>query len=1015
MLRRVSLVVALVWLCPALAWAVDPSRRISQYAHTAWRLQDGAFTGVPFAIAQSTDGYLWVGTAAGLLRFDGVRFVPWNPGNGQQLPSADVQSLRAARDGSLWIGTSGGLSRWKDGTLVHYPTGPGGVMHILEDRHGAIWFGGNLAGTGTGPFCRVTGAEPQCVSLGGDVPSFRAQALHEDRDGSLWAGGDTTLVRWNGESRTVYKPGGLQDNSGMSGILGLASTPDGTLWVGVAKAGPGLGLQRLSHGRWQPFATPEFDSSTLGVSSVQVDREAAVWVATYDRGLFRIVGDRVDRFDRATGLSSDSIVTVLEDREGNVWVVTSHGIDRFADTPVVSVSATEGVCSPEVASVLATRDGSVWTGGDGALSRLKDGVVTCLRSGKELPGSQPTSLFEDRAGRLWVGLDQGLWVYQQGGFRQVHRTDGRSIGMVTGIAEDADENLWITAAGPPRILMRVQGLTVSEDVLDPPLPRRVAADPTGGLWLGLVNGDLAHLRDGTAETYRFAHSDAALLAQVLPDVDGSVLAATSYGLIGWHNGRQLTLTAKNGLPCDEVYSLSFDSHGNLWLFMNCALGVLAKGDLQTWKANPDTRVSVRTLGVLDGVRTGLPSFVAAGRSPDGRLWFGNGSLLQMVDPERLQRNALPPPVHVEQVVADRQSYPATGVVRLPALTRDLQIDYVGLSFVAPQKVQFRYWLEGRDTTWQEAGTRRQAFYNDLRPGTYRFRVIASNNDGVWNDDGATLQFVIAPAWHQTTTFVVFCVMTGMVGAWAAYQLRMRQVARSLNARFDERLDERTRMARDLHDTLLQTVQGTKMVADTALDRPDDAAGMRRAMGQVSTWLGQASTEGRAAVTALRTSTTETNDLAAAFQRAIDDCRRLGTAEASLTVTGDVRAMHPVVRDEVYRIGYEAIRNACTHAGASKVDIVLGYAWDLTLRVVDNGVGIEPAVTDDGKAGHFGLQGMRERAGRIGATLTVVSTRGGGTEVALLVPGRVIFRTPGGTLLSRVAAVVKGAVALRDRT
>src|SRR5262249_7900856 len=276
--------------------------------------------------------------------------------------------------------------------------------------------------------------------------------------------------------------------------------------------------------------------------------------------------------------------------------------------------------------------------------------------------------------------------------------------------------------------------------------------------------------------------------------------------------------------------------------------------------------------------------------------------------------------------------PARGVVRLPALTRDLEIDYVGLSFVAPQRVQFRYRLEGRDAIWQEPGTRRQAFYSDLRPGTYRFRGIASNNDGVWNEEGASLEIVIAPAWYQTRIFLVLGVLVGGLAVWATYRLRMQQLARALNARFDERLAERTRMARDLHDTLLQTVQGSKIVAATVLDRPDDAPTLGRALQQVSAWLGQAGEEGRATVHALRTSTTESNDLAEAFRRAVEDCQQQGAIAASLTVTGDAREMHPVVRDEIYRIGYEAIRNASTHSRGRRLDIALGYGRDATRRV-----------------------------------------------------------------------------------
>jgi signal transduction histidine kinase/ligand-binding sensor domain-containing protein len=992
MLRRLWPLLVFVWLQPASAWAVDPARRITQYAHTAWRVQDGLFNSTPSAIIQAPDGYMWIGTADGVLQFDGVRFVRWNPGRGQRLPSSEVLHLRTTRDGSVWINAFGVLSRWKNRTLTNYASGSHGNFVSGEDTEGTVWLARGFAPDGGRPLCRVLDTGLQCLGPADGVPSFNATTLLPDRDGSLWIGGDTLLLHWARGAPTVYRLPGLTTNAGMAGVAALAASPDGTMWAGISKAGPGLGLQRLIDGRWQPFDTPALHGASLVVTTLYADRQGALWVGTYDRGLYRIHGAVVDHFDRTNGLSDDFVSDLTEDREGNLWVVTTQGVDRFADTPVSSVSVAEGLCSPEASSLVASRDGSIWTGGDGALTRLDaGGGVTCFRSGRELPGSQVTSLFEDRAGRLWVGLDQGLWVYEGGRFQQVTRPDARPIGLVTGIAEDADQRIWIAAAGPPRILMRVEGLVVREDVLEPPLPRRVVSDPAGGLWLGLFNGDLAHVRDGRVDVHAFEHPEGAQIHQLLADADGSVIAATSYGLIGWRDGKALTLTQSNGLPCEQVYAMAFDRRGDLWLYMNCALGVLPRAVLEAWKQNPAIAVTMRTLEAVDGVRPYAAAFVSGARSADGRLWFCNSQAVQVLDPERLGRNTVPPPVHIEQVVADRIAYPAEGALRLPPLTRDLEIDYVGLSFVAPQKVRFRYRLDGRDTAWQEPNSRRQAFYNDLRPGRYRFRVVASNNDGVWNEAGASLEIVIAPAWYQTRAFLTLSILAAALAVWGAYRLRMRQVAHALNARFDERLAERTRMARDLHDTLLQTLQGSKMVADAALDRPGDAPALVRALQQVSAWLGRASEEGRATVNALRTSATESNDLAAAFERAVEDCRRRSAIEASLTVTGDAREMHPVVRDEIYRIGYEAIRNACAHSRGSRLDVALGYGRDLTLRVADDGVGMESTVAERGKEGHFGMRGMRERGERIGATLSVTSAPGAGTSIVVSVPGRAIFR------------------------
>ena len=361
----------------------------------------------------------------------------------------------------------------------------------------------------------------------------------------------------------------------------------------------------------------------------------------------------------------------------------------------------------------------------------------------------------------------------------------------------------------------------------------------------------------------------------------------------------------------------------------------------------------------------------------------------MIDPNRISTDSVPP-VYIEGLVADRKSYQTDGHASLPPLRSELEINYTGVSFQVPRKVKFRYKLEGADADWQDVGTRRQAFYNNLGPGKYRFRVIAANNDGIWSETGATLDFTIEPTWYQTTAFRVFCLLLAGLIAWAFYQLRIRQISRVINARFDERLAERTRLARELHDTFLQTIQGSKLVADDALEQSDDPVRMRRAMTQLSVWLGQATDEGRAALNSLRATTTQRNDLAEAFRRATESCRLGESAMVDFSVVGDAKDMHPIVRDEIYRIGYEAIRNAFQHSEASQLEVELRYAQNLSFKVKDNGVGINPVMAAEGKDGHFGLQGMRERADRIGAKLTITSSENSGTEILLVVPGGIIF-------------------------
>jgi len=975
-------------------WAVDPSLHISQYAHTAWRIQDGVFNGAPNAFAQTSDGYLWVGTEGGLLRFDGVRFVPLTPPNGKHLPSSNVTSLLGARDGSLWIGMEGGLSHWDNRDLTNYLVEPGRINSIIEDRSGTVWCVRSRGRDAAGGLCRVIGKGAHCYGKADGLPGADlAGSLIEDSLGNFWIGASSKFFRWKpwSSSRT-FTLRELNSKEGVGGVRALAPNPDGSVWVGMDL--PGLGLRQLVQGVWKSFVTPELDGSTLEVQDLFRDRESALWVATLNHGIYRIHGRNVDHFDSTDGLSGDYVFQFYEDREGNLWAATGKGIDCFRNVRVVTFSTREGLVTPEVDSVLVARDGTIWIGGAESLDALRQSRVSSIQAGKGLPGDQVTSLLEDHAGRLWVGVDHTLSIYENGKFRRIDRPDGTPIGLVVGIAEDVDNDVWVEISGTPRTLIRIHDLKVQETFPAPQMPaaRKVEADPRGGIWLGLMNGDLARYRNGKTEVFRFKHGDDSRVNQLMVSSDGSVLGATPRGLIGWKEGKQQTLTVRNGLPCDGVYAPIQDGHRDLWLFTQCGLVKIADEEMQRWWGQPDATLQVRTFDAIDGAHPGWAPFAGAARSPDGRLWFANGLVLQMIDPNHLTRNALPPPVHVEGIIADRKNYSPGKEVRLPPLTRDLEIDYTALSFVAPQRVRFRYRLEGRDAAWEEPGTRRQAFYTDLRPGRYQFRVIACNSDGVWNEQGAVLAFSVAPAWYQTNLFLLLCITAGLFVVWSLYRLRVRQVARAITTSFDERLAERTRMARDLHDTFLQTIQGSKLVADDALDPSTDPIRMRQAMQQLSDWLGKATQEGRAALNSLRSATTQTNDLGEALRRVTEDDLIPGSMAVTFSVIGDAREMHPIVRDEVYRIGYEAIHNACTHSGASRLEVELIYSQDLILSVADNGTGIAPAFADRGKDGHFGLQGMRERAARIGGKLTLGSSSNSGTEIKLIVPGGIIWKT-----------------------
>jgi len=1004
-----------LWLLPAIfalnsAWAVDPSWLLSQYAHTSWKTVDGALVGSPATIAQTTDGYLWIGTTLGLVRFDGARFVPWNPPPGQRLLDSRIFSLLGSRDGSLWIGTGYSLSRWKDGQLTNYPQLSGRIEALLEDAAGTIWLGRTQATDQMGPLCQIQSLQLQCFGTD-EVPFPNILQLARGNDGAIWLGGYPELCLWRpGRSRIYFR--NRSGFEGFSSFKALDTGPDGSTWAAIDSPGPVLRLQHFVDGRWREQRFPDIPVRNSQVTALFVDRNNQLWIGTRERGVFRVKRDRVEHFDRTDGLSSDFVRSFYQDHEGTIWIVTSAGLDNLRDLHVATYSMRQGLAADGAGSVLASHDSGLWVlENNEIVQKLQNGRFSLFLPRPGVPGHHLSTFFEDHAGRLWFGIENGLFVDDHGEFRPILHADGTPLGIVFSITEDTAHGIWVRA-GPN--LDRIQDFKIQAELTSTQIRTAyiLAAAPDGGIVLGLVDGELVRYRNG--EMRSVASSETGNTSQIRDmtvDPDGTVWGTTVNELFALRGLKRENLTARNGLPCDGIFALVQDDAHAIWLYSKCGLIRIARSELDNWWQQPSSFIHTTLLDQADGVQPGLTSLKPqTARTADGRLWFANGRVLQSIDPAHLAENPIPPPVQVESVVADGNTHLPRQGLRLPPRTRDLEIAYTALSYVAPQKVRFRYRLEGRDAGWQEPGTRRQAFYTDLGPGRYTFHVIARNNDGVWNDTGARLSFSIAPAWYQTVWFELACALFVLVVAWALYQLRIRQIAAAMNARFDERLDERTRLAREFHDTLLQTIQGSKMVADDALDESADPARMHHALERLSVWLGQATQEGRAALHSLRVSTTQRNDLAEAFRRATESDRIPGSMSVAVSVVGVPGEMHPVVRDEICRIGYEAIRNASLHSQADRLDVELSYAQDLTLRVKDNGVGIDPLVLDTGKDGHFGLQGMRERTARIGGRLTLLSSAASGTEIKLVVPGNIIFRAPRSarwTLLARIRSFFLG--------
>jgi ligand-binding sensor domain-containing protein/signal transduction histidine kinase len=992
--------VLLVW-CQS-AFALNPSLDVGQYAHASWKIRDGFTKGRISSIAQTPDGYLWLGTDFGLLRFDGVRNVPFQSPPDQHLPSSTIIQLLAARDGTLWIGTDKGLASWDGNRLTQYPELAGQfVFALLEDRDGAVWAG--TYSFPSGRLCAIHNGGVQCYGEDGSLGRGVA-SLYEDGRGNLWAEGQNGLWRWKPEPSEFFP---LQDFSPTT--QNLAEDFDGAILIGTNG-----GVKRFVGGRIEAYPLPD-SVRKFRANHILRDRDGGLWVGTLTGGLVHVHQGRTDVFSPSDGLSGDNVDALFEDHEGNIWVVTENGLDRFRDFAVPTFSVGQGLSNVNVEAVLAARDGSVLLATAGGLNRWNNGQITVYGGSAAQPQQNinvPHSLFQDDRGRIWAFTLREFGYLEGDRFIPVSGIPG---GVTRSIVEGAEGNLWV--ANQNLGLFQLRGSEVVQQVPWDKLGHKdfaaaLAFDPSrGGVWLGFFQGGIVYFRDGKVEA-SYAVADGLGEGRVNDlrlDQDGTLWAATEGGLSRLKNDRIATLTGRNGLPCDTVHWVMEDDAHAFWLYTACGLVRVARAELEAWAADADQgkdakrTIQATVFDITDGVTSraypiGFSPQVA--KSADGKLWFPGLDGVSVVDPNHLPFNRLPPPVHVEQFIADRKTYDVTsstgGRARLPPLVRDLEIDYTALSLAAPEKVLFRYKLEGHDADWQEAGNRRRAFYNDLPPGDYRFRVMACNNSGVWNETGTFLDFTIAPTYYQTTWFRLLFVAVFLLLLGALYQMRLRQVAGQVRGRMEERLAERERIARDLHDTLLQSVQGLilKFHAVATQMRRDEPAydALEKTLDQADRVLA----EGRDRIRHLRGTTEASGGLPAAFQRVVEETPRGGDVAFKTVVEGSVRELHPIIREESYCIAREALVNALTHSEGRHVEVEITYdPRQFRLRVRDDGRGIDPAIIEEGRPDHWGLRGMKERAQRIGAQLNLWSRSETGTEVELTVPGATAYQVPGG--------------------
>lgn len=980
-------------LLPWRAWALSPDLRIKQFYHSAWTAKEGAPTDIE-DLAQTRDGYLWIASTAGLFRFDGVRFERIDAVHGQRLPSASVYALWAPPSGGLWVGYAfGGASFISNDRITNYGEREGlpvaSVRGFAQDRSGTVWV------ATTRGLRRFDGSQWVDVGPALHLPKTYTGMVSFDTSGTLWIAVDNS-IRFLRRGESALTTTDIQ----LNGEIKFLEGPDGTLWLIDETQGvralyiPSAPANAST--RWLRLADPGSGAVDVKV----IDREGTFWMST-PTGIRRLrdpaallrsgLADEPspDVFlvtEGLTGPASKGFFSGLQDREGNVWIGTAGGLDRFRESRLAKVD----LPTDSDGFALAAADGGAMV--VGADSRNGAFKVTAGSSVEAVPGPRDiTCAYRDPDGTLWLGGREMIW----------HSAGQRwaAIGLpidnikpffgIQAIAKDRSGTLWVSIvrAGVFR-LADGRWTRYGEPAAS------LTTDGAGRVWLGYPNSQVEIV---ARDTVRHLSAGDGLNVGAVVSIDARrrhIWVGGERGLARFDGRRFNAVTRQGGTPLPSVSGIVETAAGDLWLSTSEGAMKVPEDEVRRVVSNPLYAVRYTLLDFLDGM-PGTPPAVrplpSMAEGTDGRLWFASSNGIAWTDPGHVTRNMLKPTVNVQSIIADGARYePSTGL-RLPIRTRNLQIHYTALSLSIPERVRFRYQL-GAEQPWQDVGPRRDAYFTNLAPGHYRFRVIASNNDGVWNETGAAVDFDIPPAFVQTRWFLAVCVTAGALLLWLLWTLRLRQVQARLRDRLEARLFERERIAQELHDTVLQGLLSASLQLAVANNEISPGTTAKPLVERVSRLLRQMIDEGRNAVRGLRTEHSVRDDLEYLFSQMPHDLAADESIDYQLIVEGTPRSLRPVIRDEVYRIGREALANAFRHAHASVIETVLDYTQDRFRIVVrDNGRGIDSQTLRAGREGHWGLSGMRERSEKIGARLKVLSAAGAGTEIDLTIPGGAAFQ------------------------
>lgn len=970
------------------------------YTHRHWTLEDGAPPDI-WAITQAPDGFLWLGTGAGLYRFDGVRFEHFRPLPGETLNGADIVSLLETRSGDLWIGyMNGGVTRLHEGHLRNFDIGtpPGAISDFVEAGDGTIW-AAVQSGTGTGGLGRFDGKLWHPLNGAEGVPAGSTPDIALDRAGNIWVATlDAVFMKPAGQRRFV--PTGETLGGSPSHLF---ADPVQGMWSADKYRGARFMLP--------PGARPKGGSAkgaavaAIATDNLFFDRAGTLWGDLRSGGLFQIADPQPYRnghviplsaigstFTTTNGLSASHVRPFFQDREGTIWVGTNGGLDRFRPASITRESALAWKFDAPSLGDLG-QDGIVYTGLEHALYAVK-GTARPRLVADHLPLINKVCVGGDHL--IWtISNDNALTVVRDGHPTPVDPVPGDHPQIIT-CARDPEGLMWISADGIGLLRQRSASSLSFDRMFTREAADMIFFAPSGALWIVDRTYRLTAIHGQSARVYSAKDGLNVGPIQILQTISHDLLVGGDLGLARFDGRRFQTLRAEDYPAFSRVTGIT-EQGDSTWLFGITALARIKTKSLVDAFARPGSFLGARTFDSRDGLPgSALQDWGSNTLIGDrtGRLWLFTNNGVASIDPNALVKNMVVPPVTIRRLVAGGRDYDAPRFVELPKGVTSVQIDYAAPSLAMPERVRVLYRLDGVDRDWTDPGSRRQAFYTNLEPGTYRFQLIAANDSGVWNDHDGSLTFVISPTFTQTLTFKLLCGIAILLLVSAVYVIWVAQVGRDIQMRLEERLGERERIARELHDTLLQGIQGLMLrfqaVANRLPKDNDERHMIDRALDSAESMI----VKGRTSLMGLRTHAPPTS-----LRQGFDDFARRQALSSDATIDiaerGTPRPLMPTVHHEAARIGEEAIFNAVRHGRPSRIEIEIVHepnSFAMTIR--DDGIGFAPAILrSGGRDGHFGMAGMRERARRIRGKLRIANRADGGAEVALRVPARIAYGRP----------------------